>query len=263
MATVSKTQYEAFAPKYDAVENTPLYKLESALIQSALGDCNDLRVLDVGGGSGLHAREAIAAGATKVDLVDISLSMMESGKTIEASLGRTESIAWHEADVSRPLSTQDISASLLGPGEYDVVMVNWTFDHAATLDDLKGMWANVAFYLKPSGRFLGVRVLGKGIRADYMKEGRGKYGVTFTDVKEIPNGLRYQVSFVVEQVVKFEATSMEDSYTLADEIPRQLGIVDLEVVPFEEMAIVKADKEFWGEFLEEPNFGVVKGRKKG
>lgn len=262
MATVSKTQYDAFAPKYDGVEDTPLYKLESELIQSALGDCKGLRVLDVGAGSGLHAREAIAAGAAKVDAVDISASMLEIGKSIEASLGRTDSIAWHEADVSRPLSAQDISASLLGREEYDVVMVNWTFDHAATLDDLKGMWGNVAFYLKPSGRFLGVRVLGRGIRADYMKEGRGKYGVTFTEVEEIPNGLRYQVTFVVEQVVRFEATSMEDSYTLADEIPRQLGIVDLELVPFEDMVMVKVEKEFWGEFLEEPNFGVVKGRKK-
>lgn len=263
MATTSKTQYEAFAPKYDALENLPCYKLEAQLIQFALGDCSGLHVLDLGGGSGLHARDALAAGAAKVDVVDISPSMMEIGQSIEVSLGRSGRIAWHVADVSRPLSTQDISTSLLRPGEYDIVMANWVLDHAATLQDLKGMWGNVAMYLKPSeGRFLGIRVVGKGLRAGYMQEGKAKYGTAIAGIEEIANGLRYQVSFVgTGQVIEFEATSMEDSYAFLDEIPRQLGITNLELVPLEEMEVVKGDREFWRDFLEDPEFAVVKGRK--
>jgi len=263
MATTSKTQYETFAPQYGTIENLPCYQLETQLIQSALGDCSGLHILDLGGGSGLHARDALAAGAIKVDVVDISPSMMQIGQSIEASLGRSGRIAWHVADVSRPLSTQDISTSLLRPGEYDVVMANWVFDHATTLHGLKGMWANVALYLKPSvGRFLGIRVLGKGLRAGYMQKGKGKYGITFEDVEEIENGVRYKVTFVTTgQIVEFEGTSMEDTYALLDEVPRELGIVDLEVVQPDEMGVVRADKDFWEEFLKETNFVVVKGRK--
>jgi SAM-dependent methyltransferase len=51
-----------------------------------LGDCTGLKVLDVGGGSGLHARKAIDAGATVVDVVDISPEMMRAGQEIETSL---------------------------------------------------------------------------------------------------------------------------------------------------------------------------------
>ncbi|CAG8977610.1 hypothetical protein HYALB_00011713 [Hymenoscyphus albidus] len=263
MTAISRSQYEDFAPKYDLIENAPSYKLEYQLIKAALGDCTGLSVLDLGGGSGLHARQAIDAGASKVDVVDVSPSMLEIGKSIEASLGRTESIAWHIADVSRDISSQDISTSLLGPGEYDVVMVNWTFDHAETLDDLRGMWANVALYLKPSGRFIGVRTCGKGLRAAYSRGGNGKYGVTLTNMEDIANGVRFKVSFLVADkvVVELDATSMEDSYALVDEIPRQLGIVDFEIVPYEKMAIVKADHEYWKEFLDEPNLVVVKARK--
>ncbi|KAF4626066.1 hypothetical protein G7Y89_g12096 [Cudoniella acicularis] len=258
MATASKTQYENFAPKYSSLETTPYYRLEAQLIQTALGDCTNLNVLDLGGGSGLHARDALQAGAAKVDVVDISPAMMKIGQDIEKQLGREGKISWHIADVSRPLSSLDL---LEPPGSYDVVMANWVIDHAATLDDLKGIWKNVALYLKPKGgRFLGIRVCGKGLRAEYMKVGR--YGVKFKDIEEIPGGVRYQVGFSTEQdLVEFEATTMEESSALIDDVPRGLGIGDLKVVPSEDMDIVKGDREFWKEFLEEPFFVVVTGRK--
>jgi len=262
MSTVPKAQYENFAPKYDTIEDLPCYQLETELIRAALGNCTDLQVLDLGGGSGLHARDAISAGAAKVDVVDISPSMMEIGKSIETSLGREGKIAWHVADVSKPLPDQELSHEIRKPGEYDVVMANWVFDHAATVDDLKGMWANVALYLKPGGLFLGIRVSQKGFQVEYMTKGNAKYGVTFSDVKEIEGGVRYQVTFVATgQVVEFEATSMRDSYTLLDEVPKEVGIIELEVLKHEEMEVVKANKEFWEEYSEAPFFVVVKGKK--
>jgi SAM-dependent methyltransferase len=262
MSTAPKTQYNTFAPKYDTIEDLPCYQLEAALIQTALGSCTNLHVLDLGGGSGLHARDALAAGAAKVDVVDISPSMMDIGKSIETSLGREGKIAWHVADVSKPLTEQDLAKEIRGPEEYDIVMANWVFDHAATIEDLKGMWANVALYLKPGGLFVGIRVFEKGFKAGHMQKGNGKYGVVFSDVEEIENGVRYKVAFVATgQVVEFEATSMRDSYTLADEVPKEVGIVDLEVLKPEEMGAVKGNAEFWEEFLEAPNFVVVKGRK--
>jgi toxoflavin synthase len=255
MATADKTQYEGFAPKYDSVEDLPCAQLEAQLVQAALGNCTGLKVLDLGGGSGLHARKAVNAGAAVVDVVDISPAMMQIGQDIETKLRREGIIRWYEADVSKPLTEQDIS--VLRPGQYDIVLANWVFDHATSLEDLKGMWHNIAVYIRPGGKFLGVRVANP--RAECVQV--GKYGVRFENVEQIPDGVRYLVACLTEPPFAFEGTSMEASYTLDDDIPRQLGFVDIGVLPPEDMEIVKSNPEFWRMYLEDPNFVLVTARK--
>ncbi|KAM6507045.1 hypothetical protein FALCPG4_018435 [Fusarium falciforme] len=252
MATAEKTQYDAFAPKYASVEELPCSKLEAELVRNALGNCSDLKVLDLGGGSGLHARRAVDAGAAIVDVVDISPEMMRAGQDVETQLGRQGRIRWLEADVTRPLGEQ---LDLPQHG-YDIVMANWVFDHAASMSDLKNMWENVIAGLKPGGKLIGVRA--KSVRAEYMSY--GKYGVTFTDIKEIPNGLKYKVGCVTQPPFSFEATSMESSYSLSDDIARELGLVDFQVCRPEDTEIVKNDLEFWGDYIKDPNFVVVMAR---
>jgi len=255
MATAEKTQYEGFAVKYDSVEDLPCAQLEAQLVQAALGNCTGIKVLDLGGGSGLHARKAVNAGAAMVDVVDISPAMMQIGQDIETKLGREGIIRWHEADVSKPLNEQDIS--ILQPGQYDMVLANWVFDHATSLENLKGMWHNIAVYVRPGGKFLGVRVANP--RAECVQV--GKYGVRFENVQQIPDGMRYQVACLTKPPFAFEGTSMEASYTLNDDIPRQHGFVDIRVLPSEDMEIVKSDTEFWKMYLEDPNFVLVTARK--
>lgn len=256
MATAGKTQYNTFAPKYASVEDLPCSKLEAQLVRIALGDCTGLTVLDLGGGSGLHARRAVDAGAL-VDVFDVSPEMMRVGEAIEAQLDRRDRIRWFEADATRPLAEQVKEGSLRSEG-YDVVMANWVFDHAASIADVRGMWGNVSTSLKSGGKFIGVRA--KSVRAEYMSY--GKYGVTFKEVEEIPGGLKYQVGCLTQPPFSFEATSMESTYSLADDIPRELGLVDFQVVPPEETDLVKNDSEFWNDYLKDPNFVVVVARKK-
>lgn len=252
MATAEKTQYDAFAPKYASVEELPCSKLEAELVRNALGNCRDLKVLDLGGGSGLHARRAVDAGAAIVDVVDISPEMMRAGQDVETQLGRQGRVRWLEADVTRPLGEQ---LDLPQHG-YDIVMANWVFDHAASMLDLKNMWENVMAGLKPGGKFIGVRA--KSVRAEYMSY--GKYGVTFTEIKEIPNGLKYKVGCVTQPPFSFEATSMESSYSLSDDFARELGLVDFQVCRPEDTEIVKNDFEFWGDYIKDPNFVVIMAR---
>jgi SAM-dependent methyltransferase len=255
MATTEKTQYEGFAAKYDSVEDLPCAQLEAELVQAALGNCTGIKVLDLGGGSGLHARKAADAGAAVVDVVDVSAAMMQIGKDIETKFGREGIIRWHEADVSKPLTEQGIS--VLHPGQYDIVLANWVFDHATSLEDLKGMWHNIAVYVRPGGKFLGVRVANP--RAECVQD--GKYGVRFENVEQIPDGVRYQVVCLTEPPFAFEATSMEASYTLDHDIPRQLGFVDIGVLSPEDTGIVKGNQEFWRIYLEDPHFVLVTARK--
>lgn len=58
MATAEKTQYEGLAPQYDSLEDLPHGQIEKQLMLAALGDRSGLSVLDIGGGSSLHARKA-------------------------------------------------------------------------------------------------------------------------------------------------------------------------------------------------------------
>ncbi|KAF9729222.1 hypothetical protein PMIN01_12912 [Paraphaeosphaeria minitans] len=95
-----KEDYRKHAETYGGYNNLPAGLLESQIIKNALGDANGLVILDLGGGSGIHAREAIDAGAQRVDIVDISPEMKFATDT-EKSLGRDGRIRTFEGDVSK------------------------------------------------------------------------------------------------------------------------------------------------------------------
>lgn len=65
-----KDQHDEQAGSYGQYDATPLGLLEHQLQERALGDCEGMTVLDLGGGQGLRARQAIALGAKAVDVVD-------------------------------------------------------------------------------------------------------------------------------------------------------------------------------------------------
>ncbi|KAK7217179.1 hypothetical protein V2G26_005182 [Clonostachys chloroleuca] len=136
------------AQSYNDASVLPAVLLESQLIKLAIGDAADLVVLDIGGGSEIHAREAVEAGARRVDIVDLSPEMLKVAEGMEKSLDRKGCMRFFEADVAKPMDHLPLDA------EYDIVMANWVFDHAGDVDTLKAMWANISKYLKPGGRWL-------------------------------------------------------------------------------------------------------------
>ncbi|KAK4642216.1 hypothetical protein QC761_507070 [Podospora bellae-mahoneyi] len=254
-----RSQYDPIATQYTSYTTVPDMRLETSLVRTALGPCQPTdTILDLGGGSGLHARTAVDLGAGRVDVVDISPEMLLAGRQIEESLGRTDRrIRYIHSDVTKPLPPH------LAEQKYDVVMANWVLDHAESMDDLIGMWRNIASALKPGGRFVNVRV--RCLRAEYLT--RGKYGVVFSDFKEIITGgpgWRYNVSFRLDGVpVVFEATSMEATLGLDHSIPESMGMGGWGVVRLEEDEVVKEDREYWADHVREPSFVVVVGRKLG
>lgn len=77
---------------------------------------------------------------------------MSAGQKIEESLGRsTKVLQWFEADVSRSEDLARLQLRFKDEG-YDIVMANWLFDHAASMDVLDGMMRSCVAYLKPGGR---------------------------------------------------------------------------------------------------------------
>ena len=161
-----REMYDNFAPQYEAIENLPGSTLYQQLVEHALGsDCSGLTVLDLGGGMGLHARKAIDRGAAFVDNVDNSPKMIEFGKAIDERLGRAKDrIRWFLGDISEPLERS--AESPLDEDGYDIVMVNWTFEHAETMKELEAMWANSAAFCKPGGKFISIRMANPWAKTD-------------------------------------------------------------------------------------------------
>ncbi|KAK4180825.1 S-adenosyl-L-methionine-dependent methyltransferase [Triangularia setosa] len=253
---LAKTSYNEVATAYDGYAQTPAGIIEAQLIARALGsDLAGLHVLDLGGGSGIHARECIDYGAESVDIVDISPEMLKVAWGIEESLGRKDKIRTFEADVSKPLSEYELPLR----ESYDVVMANWIFSHADKKSTLEGMFANIGVYLKPRGIFVGIR------DANPFSQNfqTGKYGAHVKWVKEIEGGAKYwAVLHCKPELVEFEVSTLEIIYGGSRELYESVGLMEYEEMPLGRAQCVKDDPEFWADFLKDPFLAVVRAVKK-
>jgi toxoflavin synthase len=259
MALESETElYNRFAAQYDAIEALPISSLYQQQVEHALGsDCRGLAVLDLGGGTGLHARKAVDRGARVVDVVDISPAMLEQGRAASKSLGRAyEAIRWWEGDMSRPLRRDPHSLPLLKDG-YDIVMVNWTFEHAENMEELETMWANAARFSKSGGKLISIRMANPWAKTD------GRYGVTLSNQERIPGGARYLYTNHIDPPFGATGTTMEASWDFEQSkaLATKYGYVDFERVPDEQLSIVKQDREFWDMHLADPMIICVVAKK--
>jgi SAM-dependent methyltransferase len=253
MASQLVKDYDSQGGRYsDYTKEFPFAKLETELFRSALGDCTGQTVLDLGGGSGLKAREAISNGAAVVDVVDISAEMMRAGQEVEKSLGREGNIiSWHTGNVAGGLKHLPLRPS------YDLVLVGWTFDHAHDLAEYEGMWRNVGAYLKPGGRFVGVRV-----GDPRSKAWDGRYGTLTSAFEDTADGLHYRYALLLDPPLEFEASSINVSMEGSTELPEKYGLTDFSSVSPEDMSVVKADPGFWKPFVDNPGFVVFQAKKK-
>jgi SAM-dependent methyltransferase len=141
--------YDKNADAYSQFITTPLGTLEQQLFDLSIKDCDGMKVLYLGGGTGLRLGDAFKAGARQVDVVDISPEMMRQGQDYEKSIGR-DCITWYYGDVSKSLDHLPL-------GLYDMVIENVIFDHTHNADELELMWRSAAAYLKPGGRLIANR----------------------------------------------------------------------------------------------------------
>lgn len=252
LAEQARADYDALAAQYGDYSALPTGRLESQLVQIALGDCTGLHILDLAGGSGVHARAAVALGAARVDVVDISPGMLRVGRERERALGRAGVVRFFEGDVARPLAAQRLG--LLGARAYDVVLGNWVFSFAATPAAAEAVFANAAAYLKPGGRFVGARDHDPWSPA----LAGGRYGGSCKWLRRIPGGVRYRCVLHSTPPVEFDGACLETIYSGSPEMWERFGFVGLETVPYESAAVVREDPDFWQAFLERPHLAVVR-----
>jgi SAM-dependent methyltransferase len=237
---------------YSNIRDLPYHQLISQLVEIALSDCTNLTILDLGGGSGAHARDAVELGASAVDIVDKSPVMLEIAESIEASLGRRGVMRFFEADVSESLSQLPLREE-----GYDVIMGNWMFNYADSIEKLERMFQNIVDHLKPGGLFVGVR--GADTKAPALRD--GKYGATYKNIKEIPGGLAYTVVLHSSPPIEFECAILDVIASGSTELHKKFGLTDVQIVPYESAEMVQKNPEFWKVLIRQPSMAVVRAVK--
>lgn len=180
-------------------------------------------------------------------MVDISPEMMRLGQEYEKSINRDQ-ITWYHGDASKSLDH-------LSLGPYDMVIANGVFDHAHNDQELEMMWRNAAAYLKPGGRLVANRNNPKSKAAR-----DGKYGVTLSDFTPFPGGLSFRYRMATDPPLVFQSFALDSYYTGSLEIPAKF-FTDFQNVPWEETPVVKADLEFWKEYLDDPILYIFTARR--
>lgn len=141
---------------------------------------------------------------------------------------------------------------------YDIVMANWVFDHAETIEDLEKMFANATAYLKPGGRLVCVHT---GDPSKLVQQ-EGNYGSSFSNFEEVPGGLKYWVTlYGTDPPIEFSGSSMRVLYEGSFEIFEKFGLKGPQVMPVEDTETVRSDAEFWKECSEQPILRFVTARK--
>ncbi|KAI1260778.1 S-adenosyl-L-methionine-dependent methyltransferase [Xylariaceae sp. FL1019] len=247
-----KKEYDTHAGSYNDYVNCPYGQMEEQLMGVALGNCTGGTVLDIGGGTGLRARQVIDLVAAAVDVVDISPEMLRIGEATEPS--PKKGVRWFEADVSKPLDHLPLDET------YDIVMANWVFDHAHSMAEYEGIWENVATRLRPGGRFISVRSDDPYVPC--LASWEAPYGMTYHDHQEVPGGVLFRYTIHSEPKMSFEACSMHVNYNGSTEMFDKFGLVDVKKIPHTEAEVVKNDLEYWKLFLEKPGMWVVTARKR-
>jgi SAM-dependent methyltransferase len=127
--------YDRWAAVYDS-DGNPLIALEELHFDRALGSVADLRVLDLGCGTGRHAVRLARAGG-RVTGLDLSPGMLARARERAGDLP----IVFGEHDLSRPLAFADAS--------FDRVVSGLVLEH---LRDLDAFFAEIRRVLTADGR---------------------------------------------------------------------------------------------------------------
>lgn len=249
--------YDSVASDYDIIWSVPACAILFPLLDSnlkQLGSWQDAKVLDLACGTGMGLREMKKLGASKLVGVDISNEMLEVAKQMSPDAG----FELHHADCSKPLDHLGLQKN-----SFDLVMAMWLLNYPSDRAEMAAMWKNIADYLKPGSKFVGIIQNQDTVNPSSMKGGENweKYGVRETNFQDLPSGdgVRMHVEFNTVPKVEFDTLVLRPE--ILEEEAKKAGFTDLHYIrPGEEAKaeVPGKDEAWWKELLEEyPNQLII------
>lgn len=221
---MAAAQYNIIGANYASMEDLPSEQVATALLKSKLEELpRNLRVLDLACGTGTYAQAALSLGVAKeVVGVDISSAMVEVGQVWEERVSPgAPRIEFHVADCMEPLDHLGFE-----PGSFDLVMGNYLFNYSSTRKQLVAMWRNVATYLKPGGKFIGLLPT-FDVQAHVKRDSWN--GMTYQKLEQLEESTKVHLTAHCKPKVEF------DNYVLPqrdyEEAPLEVGMTDVIFYP--------------------------------
>lgn len=218
--SVPKTQYDTFAANYASMEELPGEIVAMNQLRNTVADYpHGLKVLDLACGTGTHARMLLDYGiAEHVVGVDISSEMVRIGQGLEAKQHPgSERIKYYVADCAA-----DLDHLGLEQNSFDLVMGNWLMNYAADREQLTGMWQNIVKYLKPGGRFVGIKTT---VDVQDHVNRSSWCGITQKVVENVADGVRLHVTAHCKPQIDFLGYCLKGN--LYEEVPLEMGMKDV------------------------------------
>lgn len=157
--------YERVAPVYPAEAANPLMALDEAALTGLWPPLRDLRVLDVGCGSGRYLRRLAESRARRVVGCDLVAGMLLRVRSASSS--------WR-APLCPPLARADVVALPFRAGAFDLVVCGLVLGHVAELGRALGEIARV---LAPGGVAVWSDVHPAGTLAGWVRDFRDAQGL--------------------------------------------------------------------------------------
>lgn len=258
--SVDKTQYEHLAAIYDSSLHIPVRRCDTANFLAAIGPIISGRnVLDLATGTGYFARTMSRLGAAHVVGVDVSEGMLQAAR----HLSPEGSVRYEAGDVFSVLTRlgeekkkkKEDGGGAAAEGKFDLVTGVWCLNYAGDRGMMQTAWRNIARFLKPGGKFVGI------VPGDFMQwldEKEVFYGFSYERVEKVEDGWLVKKTLHAEQgPVSFKAYVLdEEVYRSAAEAAgmRDVRIEKPEVMPKFEGG---EDEAFWQYFMKRPLFRVM------
>ncbi|KAG8156310.1 hypothetical protein KVR01_013845 [Diaporthe batatas] len=255
---VDNAQYEKVVGTYDSILGTAVRRCDTVNILHSVGSVEGKNVLDLATGTGYFARALSKKGAKDVVGVDISEGMLDiARKLTESDASVPEGILDFElADVFKPLNLLNCPEA-----SRDVITGAWCLNYAGNQVMMDQALQNIAKYLKPGGRFVG---LIPSTFSSWLKDDERFFDFSIKRLESVEGGHMCRLTLhAKEQPVSFNAYVLEHS--LFEKGAKSAGLVNItfadpSVLPEFEGA---EDGEYWNSFLARPLFTVMTATKPG
>ena len=254
--SVDNTQYEKVVATYDSILGTAVRRCDTVNMLHSVGSIEGKSVLDLSTGTGYFARTLSKKGAKHVVGVDVSQSMLDTARKLTGGDAQILKgvVEYELGDVFKPLELLNCPEA-----SRDVITGAWCLNYAGDQAMMDQAWQNIAKYLKPGGRFVGL------IPSDYvpwLPDDEEFFGFSYKRLEQVKDGYMCKLTLhAKDQPVSFNAYVLE--HPVFERGAKSAGLVDVTLAGPTVLPEFQGteDEAYWKTFSARPLFTVMTATK--